>query len=318
MISAVVVTHKGGELLRRCVASLESQLHDGDELLVVVSAEPGTCDVEAVSCPVLDLESNPLFARAANAGFERTSGELILLLNDDTCAQPGFVDAFRGLGPGLYQPRIRLADGTGRLDNVGHGLFPDGFNWARGREDQDGQDYQLAGEVGACSGAAMGIHRAVLDRIGPFDEDLQAFGEDVDLSLRAWRAGFELVYLPHAVIEHELGASYGRYGPEKIFLVERNRVRVAVRNLPLGAVLTMPMWTSARLAGLGLASLAGRGWSARVPEGAGLAALRGLASGLASSPEAWRKRRSDTWVRGERAGWAHLWRNRVRLRDVLR
>lgn len=318
MISAVVVTHRGGELLRRCVESLTPQLRDGDELLVVVSADPGTCDLADLTCPILDLKSNPRFARAANAGFERTTGELVVLLNDDTVAQPGFLEAFRGRGPGLYQPRIRLADGTGRLDNVGHGLFPDGFNWARGREDQDGPGYAEPGEVGACSGAAMGIHRAVLDAVGPFDEDLEAFGEDVDLSLRAWRAGYALTYVPEAVIEHHLGASYGRYGAEKIFLVERNRVRVAVRNLPLGAVLTMPVWTTARLAGLGLASLAGRGWSARVPDGAGMAALRGLASGVASSPEAWRKRRSDTSVRGERDGWTHLWRNRVRLRDVLR
>ena len=316
-LSVVVVTHVGGDRLRRCVRAIDAQLQPGDERLVVVSAGPDTCDVQGLDA-VLDLRANVRFARASNAGFAATSGGLVVLLNDDTVAQDGFLEAFRGRAPGLYQPRIRLADGTGRLDNVGHGLFPDGFNWARGREDDDGPAYQAQGEVGACSGAAMGIHRDVLDAIGPFDEDLEAFGEDVDLSLRAWRAGFPLIYLPQAVIEHELGGSYGRYGADKIFLVERNRVRVAVRNLPLGAVLTMPVWTTARLAGLGVAALAGRGWSARVPDGARRAALRGLASGLASSPDAWRKRRADTSVRGELAGWSHLWRNRVRLRDVLR
>ena len=312
MISAIVVTHVGGDRLRRCVASVP----EVDELIVVVSAAPDTCDVDGVP-GVLDLRENVRFARASNAGFRKARGEWLLLLNDDTEARPGFVSALReAREPGLYQPRILLRDG--RVDNVGHGLFPDGFNWARGREDDDGPEYATPGEVGACSGAAMLLHRAVLDRIGDFDEDLEAFGEDVDLSLRAWRAGFPLRSLPEAVIEHELGGSYGRYGAEKVFLVERNRIRLALRNLPAAALLTMPIWTSLRLAGLSAAALAGRGWSARVPPGARRAALRGMAAGLASAGSALKKRRGDTWVRSDREAWAHLWRHRVRLRDVVR
>ena len=314
MISAVVVTHVGGDRLRRCVASLDGV----DELLVVVSADPDTCDVRDVP-GVLDLRDNVRYARASNAGFKKARGDWLLLLNDDTFARPGFIKALRHASePGIYQPRILLADGSGRVDNVGHGLFPDGFNWAHGREDSDGPEYDRAGEVGACSGAAMLIHRDVLDRVGDFDEDLEAFGEDVDLSLRAWRAGFPLRSLPDAVIEHELGGSYGRYGAEKVFLVERNRIRLALRNLPLAAVLTMPVWTTLRLAGLSAAAIAGRGWSARVPEGARRAALRGMAAGLASAGGALEKRRGDTWVRTDRETWGHLWRNRVRLRDVVR
>jgi N-acetylglucosaminyl-diphospho-decaprenol L-rhamnosyltransferase len=320
-ISALVVTHFGGPLLRDCLGSLQGQLGAQDELLVVVSAEPGVCDLEAVSAPVLDLGANPRFAAAANAGFRATSGELVLLLNDDTRARPGFVEALRGCTePGLYQPRILLADGSGRLDNCGHGLWPDGFNWARGREDRDGEGYDQPGSVGACSGAAMGIHRAVLDRVGLFDEALEAFGEDVDLSLRAARAGFPLRYVPGARIEHHLGASYGRYGADKVFLVERNRVLLAARSLPASAVLAMPLWTGVRLAGLALAAASGRGWSARVPPSAASAALRGMAAGVAGLPSALARRRADApgWELGERGMWAHLRRNRVRARDLLR
>ncbi|HJN75067.1 MAG TPA: glycosyltransferase family 2 protein [Myxococcota bacterium] len=314
MISAIVVTHVGGDRLRRCVDSLEGV----DELLVVVSAEAGTCDIEGVE-GVVDLGENVRFAKASNAGFKQASGDWLLLLNDDTCAREGFADALRcAVEPGIYQPRILLADGSGRLDNVGHGLFPDGFNWAHGREDDDGPEYAMAGEVGACSGAAMLIHRRVLETVGDFDEDLEAFGEDVDLSLRAWRAGFPLRRLPEAVIEHELGGSYGRYGADKVFLVERNRVLLALRNLPIGALLTMPLWTTLRLAGLSAAALAGRGWSAKVPPGTRRAALRGMTAGLAAAGPALEKRRADTWVRSDRETWAHLWRNRVRVRDVVR
>ncbi len=322
-LSAIIVTHRAGPLLEDCLKALLSQLRHGDEWMVVVSAEPGIADLSGVDpehCVL--LPDNPGFAAAANAGIHRAKGELLLLLNDDTRAHPGFVDSLRSAAgvPGLYQPRILLAKEEGRLDNTGHGLFPDGFNWGRGREDLDGARYDVEREVGAVSGAAMLVHRKVLDTVGVFDEDLEAFGEDVDLSLRARRAGFPLRYVPEARISHVLGASYGRYGRRKIYLVERNRVRVAVRSLPMTALMTMPAWTGFRLAGLALAASLGRGWGARVTPGSGSAALAGIAAGLTRVPEALAKRRADAqgWVLGERAMWSHVLENRVRLEDVLR
>ncbi len=164
------------------------------------------------------------------------------------------------------------------------------------------------------------IHREVIEALGGFDADLEAFGEDVDLSLRARRLGYPLRYVPNARVEHVLGASYGRFGPRKLYLVERNRIRVAVRSLPATAVLTMPAWTGARLAMLGVASFLGRGWAAKVPTSSRLAAMAGLASGVAHVPGALLKRRMDSerWVVGERGMWNHLVENRVRVRDVLR
>lgn len=323
-LSALVVTHRGGALLRRCLEALRPQLLPGDALWVAVSAAPHETDLNPcaeLGARAVLLGSNVGFARAANAGLGHTRGA-VLLLNDDTRPLPGFVHALREAArePGLYQPRILLSDGSGRLDNTGHGLFPDGFNWARGREDQDGAPYDAPGEVGACSGAAMLITREVLDAIGPFDEDLEAFGEDVDLSLRARRAGFRLRYVPEARVEHELGATYGRYNARKVFLVERNRVRAALRSLPASALLSMPAWTGLRVLTLAAASATGHGWGARVESGAARAALEGMAAGFAHLPEALAKRRQDAphWSTGEREMWAHLVRHRVRLRDLLR
>ncbi len=323
-VSAVIVTHRGGDLLGACLDALAPQLHARDELLVVVSARSGQADLSPAQgrARVLELGENPGYARAANAGLAQARGDALLVLNDDTRALPGFVPALRlaAREPGLYQPRILLDDGSGRLDNTGHGLFPDGFNWAIGREDHDGPDYDAPRQVGACSGAALGLHRRVYDLVGAFDEDLESYGEDVDLSLRARRQGFPLRYVPDARIAHLLGATYGRYGARKCYLVERNRVRAAVRSLPWTALLTMPAWTGLRVAGLGAAALSGRGWGARVERSAGPAALAGMVSGLAHVPDALAKRSMDAsaWAVDEREMWRHLLQHRVRLRDLLR
>ncbi len=313
-ISVVIVTHVGGALLGECLASLSAQTRPADEALVVVSND----GVVPVDGPALQLRANVGYARAANAGIAATRGEP-LLLNDDTRLDPGCLAALEAgwRGAGVYQPRIRLADGTGRLDNVGHGLFPDGAVWARGR---GGPDVPLPGAPGGFSGAAVLFARATWDALGGFDPRFGSFGEDVDLSLRMVRRAVPITPVPDALVWHHLGATWGRTSPAKLRAIERNRVRAAVRSLPLGALVTMPAWTAGRYALFAALAAAGRGPGEGVQPEAQRAALQGLAEGLRDAPEWWRARRADraTWTRGELATWRALWMGRARWADVAR
>ncbi|MCK6508176.1 glycosyltransferase family 2 protein [Myxococcota bacterium] len=318
-LSVLVVTWHGGPLLARCLDALQVQDPPPDELRVVVaSAEPSRAPVGQ---PALVMPRPSGFAASANAGLRaRRPGADVLLLNDDTVAQPGFLAALavaraRG-GEGIYQPRILLADGSGRLDNSGHHLFPDGFNLARGRGRPD--PAHLPAEAGAFSGAAVLLTAEVLDRVGLFDEDLEAFGEDLDLSLRAVRRGFRVRTVPEARILHQLGASYGRAGPRKVHLVQRNHLRAAARSLPATALWTLPLWTGLRLGAMGLSAAAGRGVGADVaPRDLGAVAT-GLLAGVQALPDALRKRRADApdWAVGEAGMWRHLVKHRVRGEDL--
>jgi GT2 family glycosyltransferase len=299
------------------VAALQAQLPPPDEILVVVS--------NAAHVPLPDgvralHDGRPRhYGAAVNLGARQARGEHLLVLNDDTVARPGAIAALaEAAAPGvLLQPRILLTDPAGHLDNVGHGLCPDGHNLARGRGRRDGAGWDLPGRLGAISGAAFQADRATfLARCG-FDEDLGPFGEDLDLSLRWVRAGGYLSHVPAAAFEHELGASYGRASRRKVYLVERNRLRAAARSLPVAALALSPITTPARWALMALAAGMDRG--AEVPPGSSLFALAGAAAGLLSLPEALGKRRRDApgWARGEGAMLAHLLRNRASLADLF-
>ena len=317
-LAVVVPTWSAGHLLARCVASLEGDRPPTRVRVVVSNPTPGPLPhgVE------LDHPGHRMhFAEAANRGLRAVAGHDVLLLNDDAALAPGALDALRAAreagGPGIYQPRVTLDDGTSRIDNLGHNLFFDGFNVARGRGRPDTSP-PLGAEVGAFSGAAAWISAEVLHAVGLFDEDFEAFGEDLDLSLRARRAGFAIRAVPEAQIWHRLGASYGRSGAAKVHRVERNRMRAAVRSLPRTALLGLPVWTAWRLALTGGAAAAGRGVGAGVGPLGALAALSGAAAGLLSAPDAWRKRRADRpgWQVQEAAMWGQLWRYRARPSDL--
>jgi N-acetylglucosaminyl-diphospho-decaprenol L-rhamnosyltransferase len=322
-LCAVVVTQQGGERLAACVRSLQEQRPVLAGIVVVVSNPVAPPLPVGGEVSVLRPGRQLHYGEAVNLGAEAAVAESLLVLNDDTVARPGFIEALLAAHaehPGaLLQPRILLAGQPGLVENVGHGLFPDGHNQARGRSRADGAAFDIPGTVGAVSGAAFLAPRGRFMALGGFDAGLGPYGEDLDLSLRWVRAGGELRYVPRAIIEHELGASYGRASLGKIYRVERNRVRAAVRSLPVVALLGVPGFTVARWGLMAGAAAVGRGWGDQLPRGSSLAAVAGVVGGVLRGPEAVRKRQRDSegWQRGEGAMLAHLVRNRARIVDFL-
>ena len=84
MISAVVVTHKSGLCICRCLAWLREHL-PGAELVVVDNASnDASAELARVAgARVVELSHNIGFGRGCNAGVETASGEHILFVNPD-------------------------------------------------------------------------------------------------------------------------------------------------------------------------------------------------------------------------------------------
>lgn len=290
-VSCVVVHHRGLADLDRCLSSLAGQT---DDLEIVVvdngSSEPVS---PRPSVRLVTLPCNLGFGGGVNAGLAVATGAFVLLLNPDAELAPGalaaLVEAARDAD--IVAPRLVLRDQPDRLDNCGHGLYPDGLNWCRGRGEVASGRFERAEDLLLFSGAAVLFRRSALARSGGFDAAYFAYGEDADLGLRAARLGLRCRYEPRAVVHHAVGGSFGRASLRKVFLVERNRLRVAVTHLPRRWLLASPGWTLLRHAALALPSAAGQGigagWSVRervalpfVVAGAQIAALAQLPGSL--------------------------------------
>jgi GT2 family glycosyltransferase len=89
---------------------------------------------------------------------------------------------------------------TGILDGAGHplrGCYESPYwQWA-----------ESARNVNAVTGACLAMRKRVFEELGGFDEAFPVNYNDVDLCLRARRAGYEIVHEPAAALRHREGAS---------------------------------------------------------------------------------------------------------------
>ena len=167
--------------------------------------------------------------------------------------------------------------------------------------------------------------KSMLDRIGGFDEDLFAYGDDAELGLRARIAGWTCLYTPHAVARHHRGSTLGLRSVGRLKLIERNRVLLAVKLFPWSLLAFNPFYYAARLmAGAG-AAWRGDGETAMFPGFSGkLKLIAGLILGdlaaLAVAPRMLVKRARLRSIRklSDREVRALILENRISLHDLTR
>lgn len=244
-VDIIIPIFNAPELTAACIASVLAN-SDNCRLILVNDASPdervkplldGVCGVPERNIEVIvrHNELNIGFVKTVNAAYALTRHHFVIL-NSDTEVPPGWLD--RLFAPIFSEPD-RIASVT-PFSNAGmacsfpepdrdnplfKGLSPaelDGFF----RNYGSGEPIELFSGVGFC----IAFNRAVVERIGLFDEETfgKGYGEEVDWSLRAYDAGFCNVLVPNLFVYHKHGASFG--AEEKSRLMEQNQERVWKRH----------------------------------------------------------------------------------------
>ena len=112
------------------------------------------------------------------------------------------------------------------------GLTIDGFGRARDRDFRVplAQLSRTDGEIDGVSGGAALLRASMLRDIGLFDPAYFAYYEDVDLSLRAARAGYRSFYVRGAAARHRFGATFGADSPAQRYLLAVGHLRTLARH----------------------------------------------------------------------------------------
>ena len=154
------------------------------------------------------------YQRAVNAGAREARGAHVLFLNDDVRAlRPGWLSEMAELltlpGVGIVGAFLLLPDGRIQHAGVqigsgtGH-LYHDAPGDARGHR----LELLVPANPEAVTGACMLARAEVLEQLGGHDERYVHVYGDVDLCLRAGRAGWRIAFCASARLEHQESASY--------------------------------------------------------------------------------------------------------------
>jgi len=303
--SVIIVNWNGRPFLGPCLEALRRQTWGDFEVILVDNASTdGSPRWVAEHFPEVRLIVHPRnlgFAEGCNSGMAEARGEFLLLLNNDTQAEPAFVEALLEVAGqdrriGLVGGVLVFARRPEYVASAGIRMQWDGVAldlWAGRRREElpDGPQ-----EIFGPSGGAALIRRSLLEEVGPFRPEFFAYLEDVDLAWRARLSGWRAFLAPQAVVHHVYSATGGQDSPWKSFYLARNRWLVLFLNLPAGLWLRYaPLILAYDLAACAYGLFSGRHeiWRGR------LAALRML-------PRLWPERR------------AVQRRRRVPLREIVR
>jgi GT2 family glycosyltransferase len=233
------------ELTRDCVESLRRTDYRKLSVILVDNgspdgsgerlrrAFPDLCHIQTGSNLGFTGGNNVAIGRALADGYE-----YVLLLNNDTTVDADCVTwlvqaAQSEPNVGAVGGKIMYHDEPDRIWFAGGDLSRlrmSGLHRSQGAVDGPGTA-ETVEEVSFLTGCCMLIPADVLRDVGRFREDLFAYLEDVDLSLRLSSAGYRLLYQPRARIYHRIPRAAGTIAPEKIALRDRNRRRVARAHL---------------------------------------------------------------------------------------
>ena len=237
-VAAVVLSWNGREDTLACLRSLEGQ---GADVIVVDNAsEDGSA--EAVSgVELIRNERNLGYAGGMNVGLRAAlerGADAVLLLNNDIEVEPGSIAvlAASAEGAGAVCPLITFADDPGKVWYAGASFNPRrGYNGRHRGFGEPAVEFTEATETDRACGAAMLIPSVALEQVGELDEQLFAYQEDTDWSLRARAAGLPVIVEPSARVRHKVSAATGGEGsPTALYYSVRNTLAVCERHTPLG------------------------------------------------------------------------------------
>lgn len=137
------------------------------------------------------------------------------------------------------------------VQNAGNILLSHGYSKDRGSlvkkidggilefYERDSKHFDKKAKLLAACGAACLIKKEVINKIGFLDGTYFMYYEDTDFSFRAWRAGWDIIYEPKAVVYHKHKASTNLQSLEFfLHMVEKNHMAFMITHFPMNPVIT--------------------------------------------------------------------------------
>lgn len=249
--TVIIPNYNGIKFIENCIKSLEKETSTSYHICVVDNgSQDGSREWIEQNCPqaqVIALGENTGFCGAVNAGIAAAKTPYVILLNNDTEVEFGFVKALENAlekEKKSFSVSAKMVDLYNKevLDGAGDLYCALGWAFALGKGKSVKDNYTKAAEIFSACGGAVIYRKEILDKIGFFDDNHFAYLEDCDLGYRAQIFGYRNYYTPDAVVYHAgSGVSGSRYNEFKVSLASKNSIYIIYKNMPLlQIVLNLP------------------------------------------------------------------------------
>jgi GT2 family glycosyltransferase len=237
LVSVIILSWNARSFLEKC---LDSVLKTDYPTLEVIVSDNGSSDgsPELVrqrypSVILIENKMNLGFSEGNNVAIQHSSGDIVILLNQDTLVDKAWVGEIVKVAKepsiGILGPKIYCSE-SNVIQAAGFYLYPSGHHLARGAFQEDVGQFDQVVDVDYVMGAALAIKRPVIERIGLLDPDFFAYYEEVDWCYRAKEVGYKVTVVPRASVYHYGSISWGRNPFKQMYLNERNRIRFIIKH----------------------------------------------------------------------------------------
>ena len=200
-VSVIVPVYRDCVGLKRCLSALARQCYPRERFEVFVVDNEGNPAVRSICASCGDavhylLETRPGSYAARNAALAKVRGEVLAFTDSDCTPDPHWID--EAIAALVRNPRVGVVGG--RVDVVARNparptaseAYDCLFAFPQQRDITRNHKVVTANCI---------TTRAVMQKVGPFDQRVMS-GGDVDWSRRAFEMGFELLYVPGAIVRH--------------------------------------------------------------------------------------------------------------------
>lgn len=242
-----IINYNGGTSLIKCVQSLCAQTNPVRVFIFDNASTDNSIEIlksKKLDCKIITSNVNLGYAGACNKLLEIMDANTLALCNMDLefdCNWSKNVEECFLRHSTAGSVASLVIENSGVINAVGVLLGRDLFavNEYSGKNISEVEIFEK--EVFGCYGAVMCFKKDAALAAGKMDESFFLFFEETEWYFRHNLAGFKTYFCPNAKVYHERSKTTVRYSPLKLFYSERNRVRSAIRLLPVTEILKLPI-----------------------------------------------------------------------------
>lgn len=194
--------------------------------IIVINDDPSTSIRDALktfnSIQLIENEKNLGFAGAVNVGMQAAQGDYFLLLNSDVALKD---NSFLTALDYFKKNQQLFAVGFAQIEKHGEVVGKNAIHWGQGLFTHTKAENLSQGITGWAEGGSSLFDAKKVKELNYMDILFSPFyWEDVDLSYRAWKRGYQIIFAPEIQVEHHHESTISTF-------FKKNRIKkIAYRN----------------------------------------------------------------------------------------